>query len=307
MPRPFLSLRIAGLALLGLLPSCTRTGPGSSAAEHGSSLTLEQAADRHLPRPDVTIRYREIGRGEPVVLLHGYVDRLEMWFGVADSLARTHRVIVPDLRGFGTSIPDEQAPYGRAMLTDVITLLDHLAIERAHLIGYSLGALIATGVALEQPARVASVTLVAGPFFADSATAARALRPFVADLEQGRGLTEFFRWIVPTVADSVLDPLARQIYHTNDRRAMTEVLRLLPAVVPPQSRLTTLQIPAVAVVGRIDPMLEYSRAIAARWPGLKLVELADADHVVVYGVPEVVSEFRAIARAPRPTPLANDR
>lgn len=286
---------LAGMMLAGGLTGCSGGGRVAALAGQVDTGSLERAANRYLKLPDVTLRYREIGRGEPVVLLHGYVDRLEMWYGVADSIARTHRVIVPDLRGFGESIPAAEAPYGRVMRADVVALLDHLGITQAHLIGYSLGALLAAGVALEQPDRVASATLVAGPFYPDSIAAVRDLQPFVRQLEQGRGLAGFFRWIAPTIPDSTIEPLARQIYDANDRRAMIEALRTLPALTLPWHRLDRLQVPAVAVVGRTDPLLGYSRAIAARWPGIKLVELAEADHVVVFGVPEVVSEFRAIA------------
>ena len=75
---------------------------------------LLEAPDRFFTSNGVSIRYRVIGEGEPMLLLHGYTDRLEMWAGTADSLARDFRVIVPDLRGSGLSTKfGDPAQYGR--------------------------------------------------------------------------------------------------------------------------------------------------------------------------------------------------
>src|SRR6185503_5990132 len=80
---------------------------------------LVEAPDRFYTNQGVTIRYRVIGEGEPVLLVHGYTDRVEMWAGTADSLARDFRVIVPDWRGSGLSTKfADPAQYGRQMVTD---------------------------------------------------------------------------------------------------------------------------------------------------------------------------------------------
>jgi pimeloyl-ACP methyl ester carboxylesterase len=81
------------------------------------------------------------------VLLHGYTGTLERHFlanGVFASLASDHRVVAFDLRGHGKSgKPHDATEYGEAMAADVVRLLDHLKIQRAHVIGYSLGAIVA--------------------------------------------------------------------------------------------------------------------------------------------------------------------
>lgn len=298
MPVPaFRSLAVIPLALPVLAAGCG----GDTRAEstpRGPSATapLTEAPDRFVHHGPIRIRYREIGRGDPVVLLHGYTDRLEMWAGMADSIAVSHRVIVPDVRGFGASSrPGEAGSYGRAMAGDVVALLDSLGIDRAHLVGYSMGALITSNVAVRSPERVRSAVLVAGPFYADSAALARAVAPYLTALERGEGLLPFFRFILPTWADSLLVPAAEHYLAENELTALIGSLREMGGLVPGATDLATLAIPATAVVGRNDPMLPYSRLLATRWPGLRLVELDDADHAVVFGVPAVLHEFRRLA------------
>lgn len=92
----------------------------------------------------VRIHYMEAGEGVPVVLLHGYTSCCDAsWFadGVAKELARTHRVIGIDARGHGRSEkPHDPARYdGDRMPKDVIEVLDHLGVRRAHFHGYSMG------------------------------------------------------------------------------------------------------------------------------------------------------------------------
>src|SRR5688572_2364514 len=87
----------------------------------------------------VAIRYVEAGTGAPVVLVHGYTSDLEdQWIGtgVLPALARMHRVIAFDARGHGRSgKPHAPAAYGPEMALDVVRLLDHLGIARAHVVG----------------------------------------------------------------------------------------------------------------------------------------------------------------------------
>lgn len=104
-------------------------------------------ADQFFDSNGVSIRYVERGTGPAVVLMHGYTGTLDRHFianGVFANLAQDHRAIAFDLRGHGKSgKPHDPGAYGEVMAGDVVRLLDHLKINRAHVIGYSLGALIA--------------------------------------------------------------------------------------------------------------------------------------------------------------------
>jgi pimeloyl-ACP methyl ester carboxylesterase len=98
--------------------------------------------DQFFDSNGVRIRYIEAGSGEPALLIHGYTASLDTnWIdtGVFQNLAKGHHVIAFDLRGHGKSgKPLDPAAYGREMVQDAIRVLDHLKIQRAHIVGYSL-------------------------------------------------------------------------------------------------------------------------------------------------------------------------
>jgi len=88
----------------------------------------------------VKIHYMIKGKGTPVILIHGYTGSAEgNWFsnGIADALARNHMVVALDCRNHGRS--DKPEPGGPGRAQDVIELMDHLKIQKAHFHGYSMG------------------------------------------------------------------------------------------------------------------------------------------------------------------------
>ena len=303
MPRlttfPTLSLAIAiigGIGSIGCVGSATAESATAQSVD-AAPTSLLSAPDRFFGRADVTIRYRELGAGEPVLLVHGYSDRVEMWAGPADSLARTHRVIVPDVRGFGKSTRfSESERYGASMADDLVALLDHLRLRRVHVIGYSMGGLLAARLAAAEPARVASATLVAGAFFEDSTDAARNISPFVDSLVAGRGLVPFMRWIVPTLDEATARSITAEVMTYNETPALIAALRSLQSLEVPWREVARSSIPMVAVVGLDDPMLARSRRIVDRWPGSRLLEVPGADHITITNTPEMLSSFRSMQR-----------
>ena len=111
----------------------------------------------------VRIHWMEAGEGTPVVLLHGYTSCCDAgWFvnGVAKELARDHRVIGIDARGHGRSEkPHDPAKYpGDAMPADVIAVLDHLGVKKAHFHGYSMGGGIVAHLMARHPDRFISAS-----------------------------------------------------------------------------------------------------------------------------------------------------
>jgi len=104
----------------------------------------------------IKIHYMRLGdSGSPVVLVHGYTGSAEgNWFrnGVAEALAKSHRVIAIDCRNHGRS--DKPQPRGPGKWEDVIELMDHLKIDQAHLHGYSMGGSITGRVLAAKPERL---------------------------------------------------------------------------------------------------------------------------------------------------------
>ena len=128
--------------------------------------------DKFFTSGGVRLRYVEQGRGEPVVLLHGNTGWIEpQWIdtGVIDKLSKQYRVIALDCRGRGKSDkPHDPAAYGAHMGDDVVKLLDHLRLPRAHVVGYSMGARITSWLVVNHSDRLITATLGASTYYIDT-------------------------------------------------------------------------------------------------------------------------------------------
>jgi pimeloyl-ACP methyl ester carboxylesterase len=216
-----------------------------------------------------------------------------MWGRFADSLATQYRVIALDQRGFGQSSKfADPARFGAEMSRDVARLLDHLRVRRAHVVGYSLGAAVASHLAVHAPDRVATVSLVAGPFFPDSASAASAMAPAAAGLEAGTGMHVFLREFEPQMPDSVARMLSVRMMAGNHAASMAAVLRAFGGVTIGHAGAATARVPALVLVGTADGLAEPARRMAAWWPGARLVEVPGADHMGVLSRPELLAAVR---------------
>ncbi len=111
----------------------------------------------------VKLHYTVHGSGEPVILIHGlFASGPLNWTGpgITAALAEHAQVFVLDCRGHGQSgKPGGEKDYGLTMVEDITRLMDHLKLPSAHLIGYSMGAMITLKFASLNPARVRSATL----------------------------------------------------------------------------------------------------------------------------------------------------
>jgi pimeloyl-ACP methyl ester carboxylesterase len=98
--------------------------------------------------------------GSPVILLHGYAQNSHMWRPLMTELARTHRVIAPDLRGFGDTAKPEAGYDKKTMAQDVHALARSLGIHRAGVVGHDIGLMVAYAYAAQYPAEVDRIALL---------------------------------------------------------------------------------------------------------------------------------------------------
>jgi pimeloyl-ACP methyl ester carboxylesterase len=109
--------------------------------------------------------YEEHGSGHPLVLLHGGLHTIDLSFGaLIPLLAGSHRVIAVELQGHGHTADIDREPSYPNLADDVAALLDHLGVERADVIGFSLGGLVAIELGLRHPARVGRLVLAAAHY-----------------------------------------------------------------------------------------------------------------------------------------------
>jgi pimeloyl-ACP methyl ester carboxylesterase len=296
------ALVVAALALA--CPACAQ--PKDAAVDSAASASaaapvtaLAEAPDQSFSRGGVAINYRVIGAGEPVLLVHGYGDNLMMWSGfLADSLARDYRVVAIDTRAFGKSgKPAGAEHYGVAMVDDLVALLDHERVAQAHVVGYSMGAILTAQLALTHPERVRTATMAAGLFPKDSAAMHAFGAPWIADIANGRRLTNFVTYIVPGIPDSIARGYSDQLFAESDSAALLGVMEGLPRLSVDWAQVAASGVPAVAIVGVDDPLRPYSAALASKWPGARHVELPATDHLTVFSSPVLLAEVRALLSA----------
>jgi pimeloyl-ACP methyl ester carboxylesterase len=127
------------------------------------STSLAAPESQFFDAKGVKIHYLVEGTGEPVILIHGLDSSAMMnWElpGVIEVLAKDHQVIALDLPGYGQSDkPADPEAYGLRWIEDVLLLLDHLKIQKAHIVGYSMGGVVALKFIADHPDRVISGTL----------------------------------------------------------------------------------------------------------------------------------------------------
>jgi pimeloyl-ACP methyl ester carboxylesterase len=108
----------------------------------------------------VRIHYLAAGKGEPVVLLHGYAQNSHMWRPLIAELAKTNTVIATDLRGFGQSAKPPQGYDKKTMAQDIHALAASLGYDRVRLAGHDIGLMVAYAYAAQFPAAVDRIALL---------------------------------------------------------------------------------------------------------------------------------------------------
>jgi len=111
-----------------------------------------------MPRAPL-LHYTEQGSGPPLLVLHGLFGAGNNWSQIGKALAADYRVIQVDLRNHGQSFHDDLMDYP-AMASDVWALMDHLQLEKSHILGHSMGGKVAMECALQHPDRVDKLIVV---------------------------------------------------------------------------------------------------------------------------------------------------
>ena len=239
----------------------------------------------HLAVNDIEL-YAEIrGEGEAVVLLHGFPLTHSIWEATAASLAREYRVVAPDLRGMGES-GLSAGPYLMEQLAgDIAAMLDALGIERATIVGHSLGGYVALAFARMYDARVAKLALVASRLIADTPEIAAARRALAARLEaQGAidfALDEPLPSLVASGGNGTLLENAREIARENTPTGLAAVLRGMAMRDDARDIAGELMMPVAVLAGAEDPgiSLDEARAVADGFPDAELVVLERVAHL----------------------------
>ena len=227
---------------------------------------------------DVEIAYLDEGQGQPIVLVHGFASTKEVnWVhpGWVTTLTRAgRRVIALDNRGHGASskLYDPAIYHSATMADDVRALLDHLNIERADVMGYSMGARITAFLVLSHSARVRSAIF-----------GGLGIR-----LVEGVGLPETIADALEALSlDDVRDPTGRMFrifaeQTKSDLRALTACIRGSRQTLR-ASQVASIRVPVLVAVGTKDQVAGSARELAALIPGARALDIPDRDHMLAVG------------------------
>jgi pimeloyl-ACP methyl ester carboxylesterase len=154
---------LAAAFALGLMSMSALAAPAFAQAPPPRAPVAKTWTDHTFTGSDGTVfHYVEQGSGTPVILIHGLTSSaVGNWFntGVGQRLALTNRVIALDMRGHGQTGPSPADSTG-TMIHDVVELMDHLGIPKAHIGGYSMGGATTAGLLREAPERFITASLM---------------------------------------------------------------------------------------------------------------------------------------------------
>ncbi len=208
--------------------------------------------------------------GRPIVLVHGFASDYQLnWVGTRwqETLTRAGwRVLGLDCRGHGRSDkPHDPAAYARsAMAADAVALLDHLGLERACYLGYSMGARIGLETVMSHPGRWE-----------------RAVLGGLGSVQPRGGAELIARRLR---GEPVEDPRAEEFYRFAAARAENDLEALACCILGPDGppaagRLAAIECPVLIAAGDRDPIARGARELAAAIPGARFIPIPGRDHL----------------------------
>lgn len=266
---------------------------------------------------DLQLFYDTEGSGEPVLLLMGLGGEHHGWDFQRKDLARRHRLVLLDNRDAGAS-DEARTPYAIAdMAQDALALMDHLGVERFHVVGASMGGAIAQQVALQAPPRVASLVLASTWGRTDAFL--QAILGGWRLLVEGLAPEDFLRVQAPwAFTYRFLANPPPEVAEWQAARAGSELRQSIAAYRRQVDAclghdtldvLPLLRTPTLVLVGEDDILTppRYARAIAAAMPVSSEVMVVPASgHACFLETPKPFAErvLRFLQRHPIPQPVA---
>jgi pimeloyl-ACP methyl ester carboxylesterase len=252
------------------------------------SLLAPDVKDGTFESNGIPIHYRDWGSGKPVVLIHGFAMNASRWEGarVPQKLAEAgYRALVIDCRGHGLSgKPHDPKAYGAEMARDVVRMLDHLKIEKADIVGYSMGGFVAGKVRELHPERLRSFVIGGSGWYraGDYAIADLKGTDIAESLEKTGDFKLMLRTFeanrVPPVSEEQIAERNARMLEGNDPKALAAVMRGWETFAVSEESLKANTVPALAIVGSEDPIRPKTDRLKGVMRGLEVRVIEGADH-----------------------------
>jgi pimeloyl-ACP methyl ester carboxylesterase len=229
----------------------------------------------------IQLAYARRGHGRPLLLVHGFPLDHHLWDEVVPLLEDRFDIILPDLRGFGGSSNIDSFYTMEDYASDLAGLLDHLGIQKAAIVGHSMGGYVALAFARLFPERVLGLGLVASQVAADSEERKQGRYKSAAEVGE-HGITSVVESMTPKfTSDERLQAFARESMEKQQPAAYIGALKAMAERVDSTPLLPSFNFPVVLVHGDADVLIPIDRAreVKAALPQAHLVEIAGAGHM----------------------------
>jgi|ACXJ01.1.fsa_nt_gi pimeloyl-ACP methyl ester carboxylesterase len=276
-------------------------GPGQDAGNepwragrNESQGKAPEVLERRLPLHGVSWRFLDGGEGEPLLFLHGGGAMGQTWCGAFPALAHHHRVILPDLPGFGATPIDPELGTLPEVMGRLQDFLEAIDLPAGVVLGNSLGGYLAAGLALREPGRFrAAVLLAPAGLVAPGGSGEAGAYPPPGTMNR----TLFHR---PSRASRCFPRVPPEEASRRARSARETTVRWLSGGLSPLP-LEELRVPVLLLWGREDRILPVGMAMAvrARIPSARLRVLEDCGHVPTWeAAGPVAAEVEAFLGCP---------
>jgi pimeloyl-ACP methyl ester carboxylesterase len=241
----------------------------------------------------VKIHYLVQGKGTPVILIHGYTGTAQgNWFnnGIAQALAKNHMVVALDCRNHGKS--DKPQPHGPGRAEDVIELMDHLRIQKAHFHGYSMGG----GIVARLMALIPERFITAGFGGSGVQEVDPEWRAKVPADKQGRDPQEdaasaSLRAKRAADLGITVEELTKQLQERQAALRAAAEAAARPQPSGPQLDLTKIAFPVLAINGEFDRPLAKTHRLWRELRNFTSVVLPGKSHLTAIAAPYMPKEY----------------
>ncbi|MDQ2810008.1 MAG: alpha/beta hydrolase [Chloroflexota bacterium] len=248
---------------------------------------------------DSLVHYEVIGRGKPIIFLHGWLGSWRYWMGTMEALARRHRCYALDFWGFG----DSDKTRANCTMSDYLSLvdqfMDRMGLVDAPIVGHSMGGTIAIRLALEYPHRVSRLILVSAPVVGRNCT------PLIKLASNARINKMFWK---PSVLTTWGRPLLHRWIATNwqvwYREILEDVLKVTPEAAQQSGytlirtdlrpQLRHLKMPVLAMHGTKDTVVAFSELNHFKGNGLSDAHTVAFDNSQHFPMLDSPAEFHKL-------------
>ena len=240
----------------------------------------------------IQLAYERRGKGNPLVLLHGFPLDHHLWDEVAPLLGDTFDVITPDLRGFGNSTMIDPPHSMDDYASDIASLLNRLNIHKAAIVGHSMGGYVALAFARLYPGRVSGLGLISSQVLADAPERKEGRYKSATDVA-ANGIGSVVEAMTPKfTADEKLQAYARTAMERQQPAAYIGALRTMAERPDSTHLLSSFHFPVVIVHGDADSLIPIDRAreMKAALPQAYLLEIPGAGHMPMMEAPVKTAE-----------------